>query len=333
MRMESVLSKVLLLGVLMLGLSAFAFADGSSLGSNPGPSGSPTVGSSDDDGARASPSASVSGGSDSGRERLMMGIADSSEKRSSIKEQFRAAIQNKVDGDQRFNRCSQFTDAAQREACFTQEAGIGDLARDKIKCESDDANASACIRGLKEKVLTAWRWRFAHLIDMAGKLNVSANLTADVEDFKVFVQSEALAFENATTSAEKKQIVNDVLAAWKELRAKILREMVEAKIQKAQTGIERALEVLRNLRDKLQERNQTTPGLDNAISRLEANLAKLDSDNVSLSQKWVSARHSLDAIAFAKRSIMRMVNRMPAEEMRESEVEIPKEVEEADDSS
>ena len=316
--MNMVWKKVLILGVLMLGLSSMAFAFDSDVRSGA----STNVGLTDSNDS-ASASASV-------RPRPML----VSEKMRTMMETYRERIQANVTGDARFHRCEQFTNSSQRENCFTREGGIGDLARQKIKCETEGTNRSACVQDLKDHVRTVWTWRFEHLIQMAENLNVSADLQADVDSFKAFVQAEAVAFDNATTPAEKRQIVKDVVAAWKDLRAKILREMVEAKLGKATAGLQHALDVLNGIRTKLQARNQSTPGLDNAISKLEENLAKLNaSSNLTLSQRWMVASMSIARVQFAKRSIMRMMNHQPTEEFREQQVSVPEEVVEAEGSA
>jgi vacuolar-type H+-ATPase subunit I/STV1 len=249
--------------------------------------------------------------------------------RERLREEFKEKIEGEVKNDSRYNRCKQFSDAAQREACIKTETGIGELAREKIKCQAED-NETQCLDGLKENLRDAWRFRFESVIENAEKLERKGVSNETIAAFVAFVKEQALAFENATSADAKKEIVKNVAAEWKEFRKKVLNEILENGIAAASQRLQNALDALKQVREKLQARNLTTQGLDNAISKLEENMARINSENATLREKWVLSHESIERLKHAKNAAVKIINRMNVEDFIQPSVSVPAEVEDAE---
>ena len=251
--------------------------------------------------------------------------------RERLREEFKEKIEDEVKDDSRYRRCSQFSDASQKEACIKTETGIGELAREKNRCLGGD-NESRCLGGLKDKIRDAWRFRFESVIDIAEKLERKGVSNETIAAFVAFVKEQALAFESSNSTAEKKEFVKNVAAEWKEFRKKALNEILESGIATASQRLQKALDALKQVRDKLQARNLTTLGLDNAISKLEENLDRLNSENATLREKWVLSHESIERLKHAKNAAVRIMNRMNVEDFVQPSVAVPSEVEDAEEA-
>ncbi|MFH1056844.1 MAG: hypothetical protein V1717_03560 [Candidatus Micrarchaeota archaeon] len=246
-----------------------------------------------------------------------------------IAEEYLKHIKENLTGDARYHRCRQFDNSTQRESCFQTETGIGELAREKIKCQSED-NVSQCVQKLKDGLQSAWNFRFQNIIDNAEALEKKGVSNDTISAFTAFVQAQALAFENAT-APERKEIAKNVSDAWKEFRKNALQDILDAEIANSTSKLENALDVLKQVREKLQAKNLTTAGLDNAISRLEENIGRINSGNATFRQKWLLSHEAIARLKHAKKALVRAANGLEVEEFENPETSVPKEVEEADE--
>ena len=119
-------------------------------------------------------------------------------------------------------------------------------------------------------------------------------------------------------------------AVKEEFRKKVLNEILENGIAAASQRLQNALDALKQVREKLQARNLTTQGLDNAISKLEENMARINSENATLREKWVLSHESIERLKHAKNAAVKIINRMNVEDFIQPSVSVPAEVEDAE---
>lgn len=105
-----------------------------------------------------------------------------------------------------------------RFACARDVLQIGPTVRAIAQAcrEKTGDDRVACVRGIQDKVFDLIKFRFYDLEQRAENLGErGANLDA-VADFVTTVEGKKQAFSAATTTAEHRQIILDVRAAWRE---------------------------------------------------------------------------------------------------------------------
>jgi len=240
-----------------------------------------------------------------------------------IKDDYHDAVEASISNasnSERYHRCNQFIDKTQFYDCMKAQAGIGEIARDKIKCSDDSTNSTEkerCEMDVKERVSHYWRFSFDALIAKTSNLSKYGVPQSEIDAFLTFVKQEALAFENETTVEGKKKIIQDVNEAWKEFRKKVLYYASQSKIDAVAKKITAILPELKTLRDKLSTAGFQTQRMDALISKLEDNLKIMTSTDatVSVEQKWKAAQNSVELIRLYKRLAFLVLNNQPTAEV------------------
>ena len=257
-------------------------------------------------------------------------LAELEKEREAKLKRYADQIRKQLENDDRFEKCS---DSSSRDDCFKAELEIrGSVDSERRSCSSS-SDESGCVDKLRDKLRDLWRFRFNALVNSAEKLEANGVSAELIAEFKAFLEKSAVDFEAAADASAKREIVKDVADAWKEFRSKALAQMLEKRLDNATAGIQRALTVLQNLKERLNGAGKETPGLDNAIVRLEANVEVLTSADSTLREKWVAYKKSTWLLSFAKRAAIKHANGQDSEELVEPEVEVSAEVEAAAQAS
>lgn len=122
-----------------------------------------------------------------------------------------------------FNPCWSAKEGEQRFSCARNVLKLGPVISDEVKiCQGKKgANQVVCKNQLKEKVLYMITFRFYDLETRAEELgNRGADLNA-IADFETIIELKKQAFDRASTSANRKQIILDVRSAWQDFVNKI----------------------------------------------------------------------------------------------------------------
>ena len=210
----------------------------------------------------------------------------------------------------------------------------------KGKCRTPSVSSDryyACLKaGLNAADVKAfWQFSFAALVEKSQALSKYGVPQAEIDAFVSLVKEKSLAFEAAATVEEKRKIVNDLTAAWKEFRKTAYAWMVQTRVDAVATKVQAALPQLKEVSVKLQANGKRTVALDNAIAKLEENLKVMTSADatVTLRQKWVAASQSVFIINRVNRLINVIVNGQTAADIALPAVSVPVEVEIAEEAS
>jgi hypothetical protein len=115
------------------------------------------------------------------------------------------------------NKCPFMPTMHATEECVRNQLNISENIREHSReCDSEGANASACRANLTDKVDTLVLARFEALKERAARLQEKGANETLVIGFIADVDGKVAAYEVASTADEKKQIVRDVAALWRE---------------------------------------------------------------------------------------------------------------------
>lgn len=263
------------------------------------------------------------------------------EKAAAFDDDVKVAINAEVSANPAFADCVRTPVATAKEAgtpaavfqCLRMKVQPAIASAAKKACDDEPSETAKddCHKELKSNLAAYWKFSFSALISQAesfSKYGVSAD---EITSFTVYVKEQAIAFDKASTTQEKKKIIQDVTDAWKEFRKKVLAAAALQKIEAAGKNIATAVDVLVSIQAKLHEKGILTPRLDEAIVKLQANLKIIQSADASLSDKWVAVVRSRAIINYAKVAAFNYLNNEPVAALVEPTVSVPTEVAVASD--
>ncbi|MFA6035731.1 MAG: hypothetical protein WC759_02120 [Candidatus Micrarchaeia archaeon] len=115
------------------------------------------------------------------------------------------------------NKCPFMPTMSATEACIRNQLKISENIREHAReCDNEGANASSCRANLTDKVDTLVLARFEALKERAARLQEKGANETLVIGFIADVDGKVAAYEAASTADEKKQIVREVAALWRE---------------------------------------------------------------------------------------------------------------------
>ncbi|MDO8340151.1 MAG: hypothetical protein Q7T16_05855 [Candidatus Burarchaeum sp.] len=115
------------------------------------------------------------------------------------------------------NKCPFMPTLRATEVCVRNQLRISENIREQSReCDDEGVNASECREELKDKVDTLVLSRFEVLKERAARLQEKGANETLVVDFIADVDQKAAEYEAADTKDEKKQIVRNVAALWRE---------------------------------------------------------------------------------------------------------------------
>jgi len=147
------------------------------------------------------------------------------------------------------------------------------------------------------------------VLDNLESRNIS---TAEI---RAIVQAGEANMTNATR-ATKIGIAREINEKWRDFRKGALKTVVEQKTDEGMTRARKALEQLKTIRAKMVEKGLNTKGVDNAISRIERNIARADATQSAV-KKLAELKRIQWELQYAKTYIKRMLNRQEAPTYRE----------------
>lgn len=191
----------------------------------------------------------------------------------SKKKGIRACLAELKGDDERENRCKNVENASLKDECIRKEFGLGNLKAcdgekgyDKTKCQS----------GLRDKVAMHIKSEFRKLLKAIEKLESEGYLTQEeLAAIKDYVKQKQTEFENAKTASEKRAIIKEVTARWREFKDKKVFEFHMKTILKRIEVMKKHIDKLKTLSAKLNETGKNVSRLDAAIQKLEAELEKV----------------------------------------------------------
>lgn len=118
--------------------------------------------------------------------------------------------------------CWDFPNGDARINCVKRVLKLGDILTEKANCNAlDTGKRENCNSELKEKVYNLIKFRFYNLEEEAEKLMEQGKLTADeVTDFVVKMEESKVAFNEAKSKQERKDIIIQAREYWIELMRK-----------------------------------------------------------------------------------------------------------------
>lgn len=114
--------------------------------------------------------------------------------------------------------CWELSNSVARISCLQGKVGITNVREQKSGCEGDQA----CLQALRENVYTLIKLRLYNLEEEAEEWMEEGKLTTDeVTDFVVRMEESKVAFNQAQSKQERKQVIMQARQYWLELVKKV----------------------------------------------------------------------------------------------------------------
>ena len=190
--------------------------------------------------------------------------------------------------------------------CLKERLNISNVGVLVRSCNAQEDKES-CLLDLKERWLNWLRYSLQKHLDVVDDVEargVPAELCNEIREILTQGYEE---FLNASTTAERRETLNELNSAWKEFRREAAKHLLAEKANGLAVRAENAVQTLERVRDRLQEKGFDVTALNQAINYTKENAAAIGAEN-TLSNKWMNAKRVSNAVAQAKAISQRIIN-------------------------
>ena len=175
--------------------------------------------------------------------------------------------------NERDNRCKNL-EGETRNICLKTEFGLHALK----KC-NDDANTSSdinCRAELKNKTIEYIEFHFEKIKEQIGLIEAQGYLNAsEIAAINDYISAKKAAFANASTGAEKRAIIKEVIQKWNDFRKNIAEKKLLAKVKEKAADLRARLNTFVNISANMKTKGYNPTRLDAAIALAETKLNDL----------------------------------------------------------
>ncbi|HLC47914.1 MAG TPA: Kazal-type serine protease inhibitor domain-containing protein [Candidatus Norongarragalinales archaeon] len=196
----------------------------------------------------------------------------------------RACIGELKNDDDRDNRCKNIDSPLLKAACLKKEYGLKGIKAcdtkkgyEKTKCQSDE----------RDRVVEYLKHEFRKIRAAIEKLESQGYLTEEeLANIKAYAQRKQDEFENAKTPEERRAIIKEVMARWKEFKENKVFKFHMKTILKRIEVMRKHISKLKALSAKLNETSGNVTQLNSAILKLEAERGKVKDSTTFREAQW-----------------------------------------------
>lgn len=204
-----------------------------------------------------------------------------------------------------------------REACLKKEYGLEQAQERRKACLElvDMDQQSDCFASLQQSIKGYYNnafKRFLAALDMLQtKFEREGLDTAFIVEMRAFVKEKRVAFLNATTPEEKRVILQDTNAKWREFKQQVLSILHAHLVDKALDRAVNALNKIKTLRDELAQKGYDVTPLNAQITMVEQKIAAANETGLEFKEQVRRLNEVKKSLTQARRILHAILNGQP----------------------